>query len=299
MAYFKAAFKSAQSGIALLSAILITLTATAIIVSITHEEAFSIRKTSRIQLMDRAGLYALGLEDWARIFLQKDRKDSNIDHLGEDWAMGIPGLPIENGFLSGYIEDEQAKFNLNNLLVSEEWVTRFTLLCDNLEVDTSFVPALLDWIDEDFMVRYPDGAEEHYDTYRVANQPMVDISEMLLVKNVDVKIYDSLKPYITALPTTTDINVNTMSETVFLSLGQNLDAKIFNEEREKEEFSSVQDFIDRLQIPINETGLSVSTEYFHAYGQVGQGDLLLDLDSLLHRDQNANTSVVKRSLGQL
>jgi general secretion pathway protein K len=292
-------FKSFQSGIALLSAILITLTATAIIVSITHEEAFAIRKTSRIQLMDRAGLYALGLEDWARIFLQKDRKDSNIDHLGEDWAVSIPGLPIENGLLSGFIEDEQAKFNLNNLLVSEEWVTRFMLLCDNLELDKTFVPALMDWIDDDFTVRYPDGAEEHYDTYRVANRPMTDISELLLVKNVDTKLYDSLKPYITALPTTTDINVNTMSEAIYLSLGENLDAKTFSEERDKEEFSSVQDFIDRLQIPIDETGLSVTTEYFHAYGQVSQGDLVLNLDSLLHRDQSGKTSVANRSLGQL
>jgi general secretion pathway protein K len=292
-------FKSFQSGIALLSAILITLTATAIIVSITHEEAFAIRKTSRIQLMDRAGLYALGLEDWARIFLQKDRKDSNIDHLGEDWAVSIPGLPIENGLLSGFIEDEQAKFNLNNLLVSEEWVTRFMLLCDNLELDKTFVPALMDWIDDDFTVRYPDGAEEHYDTYRVANRPMTDISELLLVKNVDTKLYDSLKPYITALPTTTDINVNTMSEAIYLSLGENLDANTFSEERDKEEFNSVQNFIDRLQIPIDETGLSVTTEYFHAYGQVSQGDLLLNLDSLLHRDQNGKTIVTKRTLGQL
>jgi general secretion pathway protein K len=294
-----ACFKSFQSGIALLSAILITLTATAIIVSITHEEAFAIRKTSRIQLMDRAGLYALGLEDWARIFLQKDRKDSNIDHLGEDWAVGIPGLPIENGLLSGFIEDEQAKFNLNNLIVSAEWVKRFMLLCDNLEVDKTFVPALMDWIDDDFTVRYPDGAEEHYETYRVANRPMADISELLLVKNVDVELYDSLKPYITALPTTTDINVNTMSEAIYLSLGENLDAKTFSEERDKEEFSSVQDFIDRLQIPIDETGLSVTTEYFHAYGQVSQGDLVLNLDSLLHRDQSGKTSVANRSLGQL
>jgi len=294
-----ACFKSFQSGIALLSAILITLTATAIIVSITHEEAFAIRKTSRIQLMDRAGLYALGLEDWARIFLQKDRKDSNIDHLGEDWAVSIPGLPIENGLLSGFIEDEQAKFNLNNLIVSAEWVKRFMLLCDNLEVDKTFVPALMDWIDDDFTVRYPDGAEEHYETYRVANRPMADISELLLVKNVDVELYDSLKPYITALPTTTDINVNTMSEAIYLSLGENLDAKTFSEERDKEEFSSVQDFIDRLQIPIDETGLSVTTEYFHAYGQVSQGDLVLNLESLLHRDQSGKTSVANRSLGQL
>jgi general secretion pathway protein K len=288
-----------QAGIALLSAILITLTATAIIVSISHEEAFSIRKTSRILLMDRARLYALGLEDWAQIFLQKDRKDTAIDHLGEDWAISIPGLPIEGGLLSGFIEDEQAKFNINNLLVSEEWVNRFRRLCNNLDIDTTFISALLDWIDEDFEVRYPDGAEEHYDTYRVANRAMVDTSELLLVKHVTVEIFNSLKPYITALPTTTDVNVNTISETVFLSLGENLSTDSFIQERDKEEFSSIQNFIERLQIPLEESGLSVSTEYFHAYGLVSQGDLVFNLETLLHRDENGTTRVIKRTLGQL
>jgi general secretion pathway protein K len=288
-----------QAGIALLSAILITLTATAIIVSISHEEAFSIRKTSRILLMDRARLYALGLEDWAQIFLQKDRKDTAIDHLGEDWAISIPGLPIEGGLLSGFIEDEQAKFNINNLLVSEEWVNRFRRLCNNLDIDTTFIAALLDWIDEDFEVRYPDGAEEHYDTYRVANRAMVDTSELLLVKHVTVEIFNSLKPYITALPTTTDVNVNTISETVFLSLGENLSTDSFIQERDKEEFSSIQNFIERLQIPLEESGLSVSTEYFHAYGLVSQGDLVFNLETLLHRDENGTTRVIKRTLGQL
>ena len=288
-----------QAGIALISAILITLTATAVIVSITHEEAFAIRKTSRILLLDRARLYALGLEDWAQIFLQQDRKDTAIDHLGEDWATSIPGLPIEGGLLSGFIEDEQARFNINNLLVSEEWVNRFRRLCNNLDIDTTFVSALLDWIDEDFEVRYPDGAEEHYATYRVANRAMVDISELMLVKHVTPEIFDSLKPYITALPTTTDVNVNTISETVFLSLGENLDAESFEQEREEEEFSSIQNFIERLQIPLEESGLSVSTEYFHAYGLVNQGDLVFNLDTLLHRDENGTTRVIKRTLGQL
>jgi general secretion pathway protein K len=288
-----------QAGIALLSAILITLTATAVIVSITHEESFVIRKTSRILLLDRARLYALGLEDWAQIFLQQDRKDSVIDHLGEDWAISIPGLPIEGGLLSGFIEDEQARFNINNLLLSEEWVNRFRRLCDNLDIDTTFVLALLDWIDEDFEVRYPDGAEEHYATYRVANRAMVDISELMLVKHVTPEIFESLRPYITALPTTTDVNVNTISETVFLSLGENLNADSFTQEREKEEFSSIQDFIERLQIPLEELGLSVSTEYFHAYGLVNQGDLVFNLDTLLHRDENGTTRVIKRTLGQL
>ena len=56
--------------------------------------------------MDRAALYAVGLEDWARIYLREDKQDSKTDSLDEDWAVGIPGLPIEGGYLAGYLEDE-------------------------------------------------------------------------------------------------------------------------------------------------------------------------------------------------
>ena len=54
---------SSQKGIVLLAAILVVMVASAIIVSITHAEAFSIRKTSRIQVLERANSYAFGLED--------------------------------------------------------------------------------------------------------------------------------------------------------------------------------------------------------------------------------------------
>ena len=287
-----------QPGIALLSAILVVLVASTIIVSLTHQEAFSIRKTSRIQIMDKARNYALGLEDWARLFLTKDREDSSIDHLGEDWAIGIPGLPIEGGFLSGFLEDAQARINLNSLLSSQETLNRFNRLCNNLNVDTSFVPALLDWLDDDFNVRYPDGAEENYPNYRVANRDMVDVSELLLVQNVTPEIYQTLKPHITALPGVTNLNVNTMSGTVFLSLDSNLDAEAFIEERENEEFADLPNFIQRLKLTIDVAGLSVSTDYFLAHGQITLGEQELSLNSLINRDSKGKTVVVHRTLGQ-
>ena len=287
-----------QPGIALLSAILVVLVASTIIVSLTHQEAFSIRKTSRIQIMDKARNYALGLEDWARLFLTKDREDSSIDHLGEDWAIGIPGLPIEGGFLSGFLEDAQARINLNSLLSSQETLNRFNRLCNNLNVDTSFVPALLDWLDDDFNVRYPDGAEENYPNYRVANRDMVDVSELLLVQNVTPEIYQTLKPHITTLPGVTNLNVNTMSGTVFLSLDSNLDAEAFIEERENEEFADLPNFIQRLKLTIDVAGLSVSTDYFLAHGQITLGEQELSLNSLINRDSKGKTVVVHRTLGQ-
>jgi len=287
-----------QKGLALLMAMLIVVITSAIAVSILHEEKFAIRKSSHIQLNDRAALYAIGLEDWARIYLKEDRKDSSIDSLDEYWAGGIPGLPIEGGYLTGYVEDEQARFNLNSLLVSEIALTRFKRLCDNLEIDDSFIPALMDWIDQDFDIRFPDGMEENYENYRVANREMVDISELLLVQNVTPEVYEKLLPHVTALPGTSTLNVNTMSEVIFQSLAPDLDVTKFIEQREDDPYGSVEDFIERLQQPIEVEGLSVDTRFFRTHGQVVQGDQSYFLSSLIYRDEKGQTRVLNRTLGQ-
>ena len=287
-----------QGGLALLMAILVVIIATTIAVNIVHEEKFTIRKSTHVLLMDRAGLYAFGLEDWAQIYLREDREDSDIDSLDEYWATGIPGLPIEGGYLTGYLEDEQARFNINTLVGSEIAVTRFRRLCDNLGVDDSFIPALMDWIDVDFDIRYPDGMEENYETYRVANREIVDISELMLLDKVDQELFEKLKPHITALPTPTTLNVNTMSTEIFESLGENLDASQFIEERENDPYDSIEDFIERLQLPVNIEGLSADTHFFRAHGQVMQGELVFNMTSLVYRDDKGKTVVIHRTLGQ-
>jgi general secretion pathway protein K len=286
-----------QRGIALLMAMLIVVITTAISVSILHEEKFAIRKSAHIQLNDRAALYAIGLEDWARIYLREDREESRTDSLDEYWAGGIPGLPIEGGYLTGYVEDEQARFNLNSLVVSEIALTRFKRLCDNLEIDDSFIPALMDWIDQDFDIRYPDGMEENYEDYRVANREMVDISELMLVQNVTPEIYEKLIPHVTALPGTSTLNVNTMSEAIFQSLAPDLDVTEFIEQREDAPYASVEDFIERLQKPIEVEGLSVDTQFFRTHGQVMQGEQSYFLTSLIYRDERGRTRVMNRTLG--
>lgn len=287
-----------QRGLALLMAMLIVVIATTIAVSIVHEEKFTIRKTAHIQRMDRASLYAVGLEDWAQLYLKEDREESKIDSLDENWAIGVPGLPIEGGYLAGYLEDEQAKFNLNSLVLSEIALNRFRRLCDNLEVDDRFIPALLDWIDEDFDIRYPDGMEENYEDYRVGNREMVDISELMLVQNVTPEIYEKLQPHITALPGTSTLNLNTMSEVIFLTLAPDLDVTEFIKQREEEAFESVDQFVERLQVPVEIDGLSVDTRYFRAYGQVVQGEQVFNLKTLIFRDEQGKTRVMNRTLGQ-
>ena len=288
-----------QQGLALLIAVLIVVIATTVAVNIAYEEKFALRKTGHIQLMDRASLYAVGLEDWAQIYLREDKKESKTDSLDEYWATGIPGWPIEGGYLTGYMEDEQAKFNLNSVVGSETAVARLRRLCNNLDIEDRFIPALQDWIDQDFDIRYPDGMEEGYDTYRVSNREMTDISELLLVHHVTPEIYDRLKPHITALPITSTMNVNTMSADVFQLLADEVDVTRFLEEREDDPFASVDEFVERMQLPIEIEGLSVDTQYFRAHGQVVQGDRNYNLKSLIYRDNEGRTTVINRTLGQL
>ena len=286
-----------QQGLALLIAVLIVVVATTVAVNIVYEEKFALRKTGHIQLMDRASLYAVGLEDWAQIYLLEDKKESKADSLDEYWATGIPGLPIEGGYLTGYMEDEQSKFNLNSVVVSETAVARLRRLCANLDIEDRFIPALQDWIDQDFDIRYPDGMEEGYDTYRVANREMVDVSELLLVHQMTPEIYDKLRPYITALPVTATMNVNTMSPEVFQMLADDVDVSRFVEERDDNPFQSIDEFVERLQLPISIEGLSVDTQYFRAYGQVVQGERNYNLTSLIYRDSEGRTTVINRTLG--
>jgi general secretion pathway protein K len=279
-------------------AMLIVVIGATLAVSILHEESFTMRKNAHITLNDRAALYAVGLEDWARVYLKQDREESKVDSLDEYWATGIPGLPIDGGYLTGFVEDEQAKFNLNSVVISEIALTRFKRLCDNLELDGNFIPALMDWIDADFDIRYPDGMEENYEDYRVANREMVDVSELLLVHNVTPEIYQTLKPYITVLPGTATLNVNTITAEVFKTLAPDLDVTTFLEEREEEPFDSVDEFIERLQQPIPVEGLSVDTRFFRARGQVIQAEQSYNLTSLIYRDDKGQTQVIGRTLGQ-
>jgi len=280
-------------------AMLIVVIATTVAVNIVHEEKFTIRKNAHVQSQDRAALYASGLEDFARILLREDREENEIDGAGDFWADGIEGRQIEGGFIAGFIEDEQARFNLNSLVDSPLALTRFQRLCDNLEVDDQFIPALLDWLDEDFDIRYPDGMEENYENYRVANREMSDVSELLLVHNVTPEIYEQLKPYITALPGASTLNLNTMSEVIYQSLAPDLDSAAFIKEREDALFDSVEDFVERMQVPIDTEGLSVDTRFFRAQGQVVQGDESFILTTLIYRGEDGDTEIINRTLGQI
>jgi general secretion pathway protein K len=223
--------------------------------------------------------------DWARALLSDDRRSSNVDYLGEPWALKLPPMQVENGELQGRIEDEQGHFNLNNIVadgkINLAQLAHFRRLLAILGLPDELADTLADWVDADSEPQPRAGAEDAYylaldPPYLAANRPLVDVAELALVRGFDANVRARLRPYVSALPRFTTVNVNTAPAEVLaavidgLSLGE---AQLMVTQRERAYFRSTDDFLKRLPLKTENASsdLSVNTNYFLATMRVTIG----------------------------
>lgn len=223
------------------------------------------------------GLTEAGL-DWARAVLSDDLRTGNIDHLGEPWALQLPPIPVENGSLAGHIDDQQGKFNLNNLVkqgkVNSLELARFRRLLTVLELSPSLADAVADWIDADNVPQPRSDAEDAYylslqPAHLAANRPLTDLGELALVRGFDGAVRARMRPFITALPSATPVNVNTAPPEVLCALVDGLkldDARVIVQQRERIPFRDPGEFVRQLPsgLAVAEDSITVSSEYFIA-----------------------------------
>ena len=317
-----------QAGVALISAVLVVAMTSIAAVAMTHNMQLSIHRTSNVLMADQRYLYTLGSEAWARGQLIRDMESGETyDALNEDWAKELPVTVVEEGQVYAKTSDLQGRFNLNNLYRSKPvdpntqtqdetqlQLELFQRLLTLLELDPAIAQATYDWLDPDIQPLFPDGAEDNEylgltPPYRTANSPMADISELRLVKGVTPEAYEKLKPYITALPEPTPVNVNTASDVMLRAIFQRLDesnVEALLSERDETPFKDVKSFIDSLKKLLNEDDtlnlvnleplLSVSSNYFQLETTVRMDNVDQTLFSLLYRDQHG-ISILARTQG--
>lgn len=304
--------KTRQQGIALLTVLLVVVLATITAVGMTSRQQVDIRRTENILRNDQIYLYLLGAEDWARQILSQDVKDNTTDTLGDDWATVLPPLPIEGGTVSGSIEDMQGRFNVNSLLldgkVDEENLERFKRLLSLLELSPLIADAVVDWIDTDEQARQQGAEDNSYlnseTPYRTANSEMFSSSELLYVRGMDFESYQRLKPYLTALPGNTAININTSPAAVIASLAEGISlesAEQLVEERGTQGYASVDDFIKHglfSKAKPKKAGLSVTSQHFLLSARVIMGQSQSQVQSLVKRITNNNIMVLQRLQGE-
>jgi general secretion pathway protein K len=308
-----------QRGVAIITALLIVAIATTISISISTRLQLDVRRTGNVIAGDQAYLYLLAAESWSKRILIQDRKDSEIDHLGEDWAIELPPLPVEGGYIQGKLTDLQSCFNINSLLDAGTDTntgtntnvarTRLERLLTNLKIDTAGAQAIIDWIDSDLQTTIPDGAEDVYymnldQPYRTANTPLQSISELRLIKGFeDPVVYATVLPHVCAFGVNTPININTATTEVLRSLADDLtdsDIEKIIEQRNDTAFNNINEFTSssNLKEKIGSTeGLSVDTEYFMLKTESTIGQVRVLGYSIIHRNIDGNITVIARSQG--
>jgi general secretion pathway protein K len=267
-----------ERGVALITVILIVALAASMAAFMAWQQQIWVRQVENLRDQSQAQAVSRAAIDWVRAVLADDARKNNVDHLGEKWATVLAPLPVENGRVTGSVADQQGLFNLNNLVrngkASQPDLAIFRRLLELLALPADLANAATDWIDADSETTYPDGAEDiDYlamdPSYRAANRMMVEAGNLYRVKGFLPEMVERLRPFVTALPEPTPINVNTAPAEVLAALFQDLslaDAKALVAARKSGYFQDQADF--RAHLPatkvkqIRDNDFSVNSRYF-------------------------------------
>ncbi len=222
-----------QQGVALLTILIMVVLATILAMSILKHQQANLDETKLMLRQDQALMYAQSAEYFLSELLIQDAKDNQLDNLNESWAKPMPIFPVEDGFVSGRVIDENSRFNLNTLLnergeKNEAAILFFQNMLKRLELDPEMVEAIIDWQDNDQETVGAMGAENNYyqgleQGYLSPNQMFSSVEQLQMVRGFAGEAYQKLKPYITVLPTrNSKMNINTVDGFVLTCLNDQL-----------------------------------------------------------------------------
>jgi general secretion pathway protein K len=209
---------SDNRGIALLVTLSVTTLLIAVAIEYNRRARFSVISTAMarngisLRQMAAAGVHA------GMAILVKDKADSTIDSLLEDWANPdkvsavLEEMPFENGTLTVAISDELGKIQANALVSFPEgrqfnpaqlalWERFLAGQIDQETTDEDRQPAAIinsikDWLDggDDDAITGLTGAESsHYQeldpAYACRNGPIADLEELLMVKGITPDLF--------------------------------------------------------------------------------------------------------------
>jgi general secretion pathway protein K len=238
------------------------------------------------------------------VILREDARTSAVDHPGEPWAVPLADTRLNENdgrppaYLAGAIDDEQAKFNLRNLVVGQEIEPRELKALGRLLGSLGISEGLAARIAERVQAAVRATA---------AKQPalgLVSVDDLVAVQGLDAKSVERLRPYLTVLPETTPVNANTASAEVLAAQFDDfsvIDARRVVAARERAFFKDLGDARARLTdagaANAANVPLAVATHYFAIEGNVAYGHARLRARALVKRDGTRLDVLWLRELG--
>jgi len=195
----------------------------------------------------------------------------------------------------------QGRFNINSLVNADGTtnaaaVQRLERIFSVLEVEPAWASTIADWVDADTQPGFPDGAEDSVYTgqdppHLTANMPVTRVSELMVLPGFGAERYAKVRPYLSALPVGTPLNVCTAPGIVLDALSEGsrefgLNPDDLANRRKDACFPSLEDLRGALGDAAYDevkNSLTESSSYFRATVWVTIGTTQFTLYSLLAR----------------
>ena len=214
--------------------------------------------------------------------------------------------------VKGTLYDMQALFNLNNLQDRKYHALFFKIIRKALPKSEEsqrgiLLSSIYAWISPYQPDRGQDVFLTHYlhqhPPYLPGYQPMKSISELRLVRDVNVETYQSLLHYFTVLPTTTPIKINMAPKAILESLNGLSETQVDEllQARGTEGFTNkaeLDKLLQKFNIPIDQ--ITLESAYYLSKATATSDDLELTTYALIKRSKDnkgvVSVSIVSESL---
>lgn len=246
-----------------------------------------------------------GALDWARLILREDARQGGADHLAEPWAIALAPARlstflaaqqgqtvvadssegVEEAFLSGHIEDLQARLNVSNLLVNgkpdEASVQTWKRLFEQLDLPPSELQQMTRRLELAFDTDAKTKAQAPLQPQTVSDLMWLGLSSHTL---------EVLRPFVTLLPVRTSVNLNTAAPEVLVACIPGFDmaqARSLVTSRASQHLTTLQDAEKRLANPViqlDAVSHAIASRFFSVTGQLRVGSYTMQEQSVLQRD---------------
>lgn len=229
-----------------------------------------------------------GAVDWVRLILREDARTSTTDHLAEPWAVALARTRIDASderaaYLSGRIDDVQARYNLRNLLDAGGLVPGEVAVLGRLLALAGERTVSAERLARRVAAAYP-----------LAPNGMsalpATIDDIALPDDAERAAMERLRPFVTLLPVATPVNANTASAEVLSARFDNLplaDAQRLVASRDRTLFRDYNDVVGRLPglAPTGGIGqIAGGSSFFELRGRVEFERARVEATVLLRRE---------------
>ncbi|AWV03648.1 general secretion pathway protein GspK [Burkholderia sp. JP2-270] len=310
-----------ERGIAIVTVLLVVALAAALAASVLWRQQVATRDVENQRLATQTMWVERAAVEWARATLRAQSATSNVTFVGQPWSAPVADVQLSDllpsdalavnaelsrAWISGSVEDAQARFNLMNLVSraapgkpwqsNGEGVLAYRRLLGQLSLE----PALAQQT-ADYMLR----------SLRDANGPggwplqLVSVDDLARIPGYDAHAIETLAPFVTILPDLTVVNANTAAEPVLVAAIPTLSpsqAKRLVDRRATAYFVSTGDIAEYLlpaqggnpTLP-DGSSVGVTSGYFIVHCRVHSARINARVDTLIARYGSGNfawTSVI-------